>query len=296
MREGGFWIVFMARLSAIPGHFTTAVFATCGMNVWIFIIATFVTLPKQLITVYLGVLIHNKDTSTKNKVVSYTVLAVGFREFPPAPLLPQPLPSSHPVVTVYAAWYIYHQMHKVRVIVWRRLRIQAASRGIALGQVGYASGDPELGRVSDEAATPILQTHPHRTTTGGLAPGGRDERSSYVNPYDIRYDREGDMSVYHVDAMTERVNMEEDIADRVRRMRSPPPAMPPVPEQYRSTGQAQDGEGFPQAQPSGVKREPSSASAFYKPGQAQPQAIPSTFPVAAPVPQPPNHERYGVPL
>lgn len=80
MREGGFWIVFMARLSAIPGHFTTAVFATCGMNVWIFIIATFLTLPKQLITVYLGVLIHNKDTSTKNKVVSYTVLAVGFRE------------------------------------------------------------------------------------------------------------------------------------------------------------------------------------------------------------------------
>jgi len=28
----------MARLSAIPGHFTTAIFATCGMNIWVFTI------------------------------------------------------------------------------------------------------------------------------------------------------------------------------------------------------------------------------------------------------------------
>jgi uncharacterized membrane protein YdjX (TVP38/TMEM64 family) len=83
MREGGFWIVFMARLSAIPGHLTTAVFATCGMNFWIFLIATILTLPKQLVTVYLGVLILNKDMSTKSKIISYTVLAVGFRASPP---------------------------------------------------------------------------------------------------------------------------------------------------------------------------------------------------------------------
>ncbi len=82
MREGGFWIVFMARLSAIPGHLTTAVFATCGMNFWIFLIATILTLPKQLVTVYLGVLILNKDMSTKSKIISYTVLAVGFRVSP----------------------------------------------------------------------------------------------------------------------------------------------------------------------------------------------------------------------
>jgi uncharacterized membrane protein YdjX (TVP38/TMEM64 family) len=73
----------MARLSAIPGHLTTAVFATCGMNFWIFLIATILTLPKQLVTVYLGVLILNKDMSTKSKIISYTVLAVGFRASPP---------------------------------------------------------------------------------------------------------------------------------------------------------------------------------------------------------------------
>lgn len=275
MREGGFWIVFMARLSAIPGHLTTAVFATCGMNVWIFLIATILTLPKQLVTVYLGVLIYNKDMSTKSKVISYTVLAVGFR----ASSLPAVLTL---VVTVYAAWYVWHKMHKVRVHVWRVRRMQMASRGIVLGEVGYARDPDEA-----EASTPILMTHPHRSSNarGGLGVPTHDrDRASYVNPYDIRYDREGDMSIYHVDAMTERVNLEEDIADRMRRARSPPPAMPPVPQQYRPA-QA----GFPQPAPSGLTREPSSAS-FYPP-PAQPQAIPSAFPVALPAPT--KHERYG---
>nr|ODN91014.1 hypothetical protein L204_05855 [Cryptococcus depauperatus CBS 7855] len=47
VREGGFFIIFVVRLSAIPGHFTTAVFATCGMNIWIFTLAAVLTLPKQ---------------------------------------------------------------------------------------------------------------------------------------------------------------------------------------------------------------------------------------------------------
>ncbi|BEJ10710.1 hypothetical protein CspHIS471_0101320 [Cutaneotrichosporon sp. HIS471] len=266
MREGGFWIVFMARLSAIPGHLTTAVFATCGMNFWIFLIATVLTLPKQLVTVYLGVLILNKDMSTKSRVISYTVLAVGF------------------LVTIYAAWYIWHHMHKVRVHVWRIRRMQMASRGIALGEVGYAR-DPDEAEVS----TPILLTHPHRSSSkheGGLGvPAGAfdRDRASYVNPYDIRYDREGDMSIYHVDALTERVHLEEDIADRMRRARSPPPAVPAMPQQYRPQP------GFPQAAPSGLTREPSSAS-FYQPA-AQPLAIPSAFPVAAPATT--AHEHYG---
>jgi len=43
-------IVFIVRLSAIPSHFTTAVFATCGVAFWIFLVATFFTLPKQLVS------------------------------------------------------------------------------------------------------------------------------------------------------------------------------------------------------------------------------------------------------
>jgi uncharacterized membrane protein YdjX (TVP38/TMEM64 family) len=80
-REGGFRIAIMARLSAIPGHcaslyisltsagsstqflslVTTAVFATCGMNIFVFIIACIISLPKQFITVYLGVILKESE-------------------------------------------------------------------------------------------------------------------------------------------------------------------------------------------------------------------------------------------
>ena len=56
IREGGFMIPFMARLSAIPGHLTTPAFAATGMGFWIFSITAFVTLPKQLMATYLWVL------------------------------------------------------------------------------------------------------------------------------------------------------------------------------------------------------------------------------------------------
>jgi uncharacterized membrane protein YdjX (TVP38/TMEM64 family) len=54
VREGGFKIALVARLSAIPGHFTTAVFATCGMGIFVFTLAAILSMPKQFITVYLG--------------------------------------------------------------------------------------------------------------------------------------------------------------------------------------------------------------------------------------------------
>ncbi|KAF8755202.1 hypothetical protein RHS01_05399 [Rhizoctonia solani] len=58
VRDGGFLVAFVVRLSAIPGHFTTAVFSTCGMGIWIFTLAAFLSLPKQFITVYLGVILE----------------------------------------------------------------------------------------------------------------------------------------------------------------------------------------------------------------------------------------------
>lgn len=47
----------MIRLSVIPSHMSTAVFSTCDVRFWHFAISTFFTLPKQLILVYLGVLL-----------------------------------------------------------------------------------------------------------------------------------------------------------------------------------------------------------------------------------------------
>lgn len=50
-------MVFMIRLSIVPSHMSTAVFSTCDVRFWHFAVSTFFTLPKQLILVYLGVLL-----------------------------------------------------------------------------------------------------------------------------------------------------------------------------------------------------------------------------------------------
>ncbi|PWN35802.1 uncharacterized protein FA14DRAFT_160803 [Meira miltonrushii] len=107
VREGGFMVILMARLSAIPGHFTTAVFATVGMNIFVFTIAAILSLPKQLVVVYLGVAIEQAgggDESTRSKVIKYVVLIVSFG------------------VTIGVAIWLYGKMHKARPIVQARLR------------------------------------------------------------------------------------------------------------------------------------------------------------------------------
>ncbi|KAI0058586.1 hypothetical protein BV25DRAFT_1964418 [Artomyces pyxidatus] len=103
VRDGGFKIAVIARFSAIPGHFTTAVFSTCGMSVWTFAIAAFLTLPKQFVTVYLGVLIDGSANvaaeTTGQRIASYSVLALTV------------------IITFVALWYIYREMSRVKVTV-----------------------------------------------------------------------------------------------------------------------------------------------------------------------------------
>lgn len=56
-------MVFMIRLSIVPSHLSTAVFSTCDVKFWHFAVSTFFTLPKQLILVYLGVLLLGGKSS-----------------------------------------------------------------------------------------------------------------------------------------------------------------------------------------------------------------------------------------
>ncbi|WVQ84285.1 hypothetical protein IAT38_006437 [Cryptococcus sp. DSM 104549] len=213
VREGGFFIIFVARLSAIPGHFTTAVFATCGMSIWTFTLAAILTLPKQLIVVYLGVIFESNQengTSSKEKWISHSVLIVGF------------------LVTIWAAWYIWRKMHQARIHVWRRRRIEAAAQGLVLdpktGKARPPNGSKEWehaipsrleeGDLEDESRSPILLEHRRESARmeeqraqqgmdGGMgygAGGARVQRhQSYQNPYDIRYQSTDTMSVYDVD-------------------------------------------------------------------------------------------------
>ncbi|KAI0806058.1 snare associated Golgi protein-domain-containing protein [Irpex lacteus] len=124
IREGGFKIALIARFSAIPGHFTTAVFSTCGMSIWTFSIAAFLSLPKQFLTVYLGVALEQSETgtsSTSDTIIRDTVIGLTT------------------VVTFVAMWYIYHLMNKAKpqVIYQRRKERQAKLQ--ALGPTAYSS-------------------------------------------------------------------------------------------------------------------------------------------------------------
>ncbi|KAK0473594.1 hypothetical protein IW261DRAFT_1306799, partial [Armillaria novae-zelandiae] len=108
IRDGGFIIALIARLSAIPPHcesnspLTTALFSTCGMGIIVFCIAAILSLPKQFVTVYLGVILEQSatgDTDKKSKIISGAVLALTI------------------VITVAAMKYILKQMNKVKPAV-----------------------------------------------------------------------------------------------------------------------------------------------------------------------------------
>ncbi|KAF2872394.1 snare associated Golgi protein-domain-containing protein [Massariosphaeria phaeospora] len=75
-RDGGFWIVLVIRLSAIPSHFSAAVFSTCDVNFWLFVIATFLSLPKQIFLVYLGVLLVQEKKDDKTQTIMFSIVFV----------------------------------------------------------------------------------------------------------------------------------------------------------------------------------------------------------------------------
>lgn len=86
-------IVFIIRFSAIPSHFSTAVFSTGNVNFWYFVIATFLTLPKQLVLVYLGVLFGQEADGNVEKNV---MLGITF------------------VITLVLAIYIWYKMRNIK--------------------------------------------------------------------------------------------------------------------------------------------------------------------------------------
>jgi uncharacterized membrane protein YdjX (TVP38/TMEM64 family) len=95
-RDGGFWIVLIIRLSAIPAHFSTAVFSTCDVNFFYFVIATLLSLPKQIFLVYLGVLLVQENS---NNVIKTGMFVAVF------------------VVTIIMAGWIWYKMRNIKKIL-----------------------------------------------------------------------------------------------------------------------------------------------------------------------------------
>ncbi|KAJ7912558.1 hypothetical protein B0H13DRAFT_2007169 [Mycena leptocephala] len=113
VREGGLVIPIIIRYSSFPAHcnFTTAVFSTCGMSFWVFLVAAVVSLPKQLVLVYVGVALASDES--KSKTIQRSVIGVTI------------------VVTVVAMLYIRRLMKQARpaVVYARRKSRQAKLQG-----------------------------------------------------------------------------------------------------------------------------------------------------------------------
>ncbi|KAJ7764826.1 hypothetical protein B0H16DRAFT_1413655 [Mycena metata] len=111
IRDGGLLIPIVVRYSSLPSHFTTAIFATCGMPFWIFLVAAIVSLPKQLALAYVGVAL-GQNSKTSNTVQRIVIAVTG-------------------VITVLAMVYIRRKMIQAQpaVIYARRKARQAKLQG-----------------------------------------------------------------------------------------------------------------------------------------------------------------------
>ncbi|KAF2464570.1 uncharacterized protein BDR25DRAFT_296506 [Lindgomyces ingoldianus] len=127
-RDGGFWIVLVIRFSAIPAHFSTAVFSTCDVKFWFFVIATFISLPKQIFLVYLGVLLIQEKNDNVEKIVMFGAVFV---------------------VTIIMAGWIWYKMRAIKKVLLeeQRKRKEAKEKEEEL-----EGGGQEWGYMSDRVA------------------------------------------------------------------------------------------------------------------------------------------------
>ncbi|KAI0365522.1 hypothetical protein BV20DRAFT_973065 [Pilatotrama ljubarskyi] len=143
VRQGGFLVAVVMRYSAVPGHFTTAVFSSCGMGFFTFLAAAVLSLPKQFATVYLGEAQSNGTVDRKTKIIKTVVIALTV------------------LITMYAMHYIRKQTERVKEqVIYRRRKMRQAKLRAAAG----LEPDPEAAfDAIDPSATPLLAHNPEQT-------------------------------------------------------------------------------------------------------------------------------------
>jgi len=121
-RDSRFWFIFVVRFSAIPQHFSTAVFANCDINFWIFALATLLTLPKQLVLVYFGTLIVNPDDTKDSEFyikTAVTILTV--------------------IITIIMGIWVYRKMSVVKKQLMREQEERRARKNNGIEVTGYSA-------------------------------------------------------------------------------------------------------------------------------------------------------------
>ncbi|KAF7972411.1 hypothetical protein HWV62_17960 [Athelia sp. TMB] len=161
LEEGDLTIAIVARFSIIPTHLTTALFATCGMRLWVFILSALVSLPKQLATVYIGAAFGNTTSEQESSYISAIVLMLTL------------------TITLLAGWYINRRINAVKEsVVYSRQKMRAFS-GAPRTSYAFASSTP-VGKA---------QYHYAFNPTMGAAPPARGFRTGqhhYVLARELR--------------------------------------------------------------------------------------------------------------
>ena len=295
----------MVRFSAIPGHckcrgqllsfwinkhplVTTAVFSTCGMSVWIFIISALVSSPKQLTTVYLGVVIENSNNSSskKNTIISDIVLVVSI------------------LVTVVAAHWILGKMTMVKPEVMRDMRRRRALEKWELDN-GYESSDRLALRAFDADESDEEHSVGLRQPIPVKVPGGRYEADGGPQISQL-YDPPPVSQAFSFDEERSRRQSGEDLAwdsNQERSSRSqapqsaplsgsntgspaprpvfyspPPGAPPPRPFQQPASVPALQSEQYQQQQITPPKSNPSSPPQLVQPKLPRAPVVPAHVP------------------
>lgn len=114
IRNGNFFLLLATRLSAIPSHVTTAVFATVGMGFWMFLATAVLSLPKYLSVVYLGVALDGSKT-VKNQHSGSRAVQIG-------------VVVGVITITVVIAFFLVYKMDKVKPLVQKRIRKERYER------------------------------------------------------------------------------------------------------------------------------------------------------------------------
>jgi len=163
-------IVLVIRFSVIPSHFSTAVFSTCDVQFWHFALSTFLTLPKQIILVYFGVLLVQKQDDS---VVKTIIFAVAF------------------AITVALGGYIWWKMRRIRGILLEEQAERRQNREMNVlhkANSATAAADAAAGSVDAETATGSTVSLVRRAESPGVsddAAAGRDlgDGSRRPDPY-----------------------------------------------------------------------------------------------------------------
>jgi hypothetical protein len=150
----------------------------CGLNFWIFLIATILTLPKQIIVVYLGTKFNDdkEKESTTSKIVTNCVLAFGF------------------LITLVAAWYIYHLMAKWRPIVLEERALKEENAFLA----GDETPAPWIGDRPSSRTYVHIQgepSPPKRAASPAFLQ--RNESSQSLNDYQPTYQASPETTQWH---------------------------------------------------------------------------------------------------